>query len=75
MAEPPPEPKECGDDGQEDLIFLLRLRAKIETSGEQAPVTQHIDWIAAEEITRLSESVRGLMDTIRSFQKLHPDAL
>lgn len=56
------------------MVFLLRMRAKIETAGEEIPVTQHIDWMAAAEITRLRESVKGLMDTIKSLDKFYPHA-
>lgn len=64
-----PEPKESGDAGQDDLVFLLRMRAKVETAGEPIPVTQHLDWIAAEEIERLRGSVRGLLDTVHALEK------
>lgn len=74
MSDKPPAPKESGDEGQDDLVFLLRMRAKIETAGDEVPVTQHIDWMAAQEITRLRDSVKGLMETIRSLDKFYPHA-
>ena len=74
MSDNPPAPKESGDADQEDLVFLLRMRAKIETAGEEIPVTQHIDWMAAQEISRLRDSVKGLMETIRSLDKFYPHA-
>jgi len=58
--------------GNEDLVFLLRMRAKIETAGEEIPVTHHLDWLAADEIERLRGSVNGLLDTIRKMESLFP---
>lgn len=56
----------------EDLVFLLRVRAKIETAGDDIPVTHHLDWLAADEIERLRSSVNGLLDTIRKMESLFP---
>lgn len=54
------------------MVFLLRLRAKIETAGDDIPVNQHLDWLAADEIERLRGSVNGLLDTIRKMESLFP---
>jgi len=56
----------------DDLVFLLRARAKIETAGEPIPVSEHLDWVAAEEIVQLRKSVEGLLATIEAVEKHHP---
>jgi hypothetical protein len=52
-----------------DLVMLLRQRAEIETADKSIPISQHLDFMAAQEIERLRENVGRLLELIGKIER------
>jgi hypothetical protein len=61
-----PEPE------KDDLVKLLRMRAHFATSDGSIEISETLEWLAAEEIIRLRDTVEGLLGTLKQVQQMYP---
>lgn len=61
------------DDEQDDVVKMLRMRAHLLTQNNDVEVSQTLEWLAAEEIERLRDTVKGLLHTLKQVQKVYPN--
>jgi hypothetical protein len=57
-----PEPE------KDDLVKLLRMRAHFATADATIEISETLEWLAAEEIIRLRDTVQGLLGTLKQVQ-------
>lgn len=61
------------DEKRDDVVKMLRMRAHLLTHNNDVEVSQTLEWLAAEEIERLRDTVKGLLDTLKKVQKVYPN--